>query len=239
MSKRQAQMNNMPILVIDDDKELCQLLIEFLTPEGFEISTCYDPHEGLQLAKRGNYSLVLLDIMLPGMTGLELLRILRTTSQIPVLMLTAKGEDIDRIIGLEMGADDYLAKPFNPRELLARIKAIKRRTQVNGQLHTQTTPLVCEDLCMDFATRTMTKNGATINLTAMEFSLIHELLQHAGQVMSRADLTRTILHRELDLFDRSIDVHISSLRKKLGHKIANRERIKTIRGVGYLYTKES
>ncbi len=226
------------ILVIDDDKELCQLLVEFLQPEGFTVHTMHEPHSGLKTALTGDYCLVVLDVMLPGMTGLELLRHLRTSSQVPVLMLTARGEDIDRIIGLEMGADDYLPKPFNPRELVARINAIRRRSNINHQQSSaQQKRLVYDDIVVDLRSRTVKQGGQTIKVTAVEFSLLYELVQQAGQVLSRGELTQKVLHRALDSFDRSIDVHVSSLRKKLGHQIDGRERIKTVRSVGYLYTQ--
>jgi two-component system response regulator CpxR len=223
------------ILVIDDDQELCAMLIEFLQPEGFLVETVYEPHQGLTRALTGEHELIILDVMLPGMTGLELLRKLRSSSQIPVLMLTARGEDIDRILGLEMGADDYLPKPFNPRELLARIHAIQRRIQPKNN-HSDT-PLECDDIILDPGSRTVKQNDTKLQLTAVEFSLLHEFFKNVGQVMSREALTRSVLNRELDVFDRSIDVHVSSLRKKLGHMAGDRERIKTVRSVGYQYTQ--
>jgi two-component system response regulator CpxR len=198
----------------------------------------HEPHRGLQRALSGEHCLVVLDVMLPGMTGFELLRTLRISSLVPVLMLTARGEDIDRIIGLEMGADDYLPKPFNPRELVARIHAIGRRSRPeSGPDSASQMRLDADDIILEPGTRTLTQQGRSIKLTAVEFSLLHLLLQNAGQVMTREELTQKVLNRELEFFDRSIDVHVSSLRKKLGHTIDNRERIKTIRSVGYLYTQ--
>lgn len=226
------------ILVIDDDKELCELLVEFLQPEGFSVETVNEPHGGLRRALSGEHCLVVLDVMLPGMTGFELLRNLRISSQVPVLMLTARGEDIDRIIGLEMGADDYLPKPFNPRELVARIQAIWRRVQPGEKLLPEGQPRIeLDDIIIDFGSRNVKQNGDSVKLTAVEFSLLYELLKKAGQVMTREELTKKVLNRKLEIFDRSIDVHVSSLRKKLGHTIDNRERIKTIRSTGYLYTQ--
>ncbi|AGF77351.1 CheY-like receiver and winged-helix DNA-binding domain-containing response regulator [Desulfocapsa sulfexigens DSM 10523] len=226
------------ILVIDDDKELCELLVEFLQPEGFRVETVNEPHGGLRQALSGEYCLVVLDVMLPGMTGFELLRNLRISSQVPVLMLTARGEDIDRIIGLEMGADDYLPKPFNPRELVARIQAIWRRVQPEEKQQLENTSRIeLDDIVLDFGSRSVKQNNNTIKVTAVEFSLLYELLRKAGQVLTREELTQRVLNRKLEIFDRSIDVHVSSLRKKLGHNIDNRERIKTIRSVGYLYTQ--
>jgi two-component system response regulator CpxR len=226
------------ILVIDDDKELCELLIEFLQPEGFEVEIIHEAHEGLQRALSKEHCMVILDVMLPGMTGFELLRYLRRSSQIPVLMLTARGEDIDRILGLEMGADDYLPKPFNPRELTARIHAIQRRAgHDTNPPQNNTAPIESDDIVLNPGARSVSQNGQSIKLTAVEFSLLYEFLQHTGQVMTREELTRKILNRDLEIFDRSIDVHVSSLRKKLGHRVSHRERIKTIRSVGYLYTQ--
>lgn len=225
------------ILVIDDDKELCELLVEFLEPEGFSVETVHEPYQGLRRALSGEHGLLVLDVMLPSMTGFELLRNLRISSQVPVLMLTARGEDVDRIVGLEMGADDYLPKPFNPRELVARIQAIWRRSQPEEQQVLENpTQLKLDDITLEMGSRSVKQNDDTITLTAAEFSLLHELLKNAGQVMTREELTQKVLSRKLEIFDRSIDVHVSSLRKKLGHNIANRERIKTIRSVGYLYT---
>ena len=226
------------ILVIDDDRELCELLVEFLEPEGFSVETVNRPHDGLQRALSGDHCLVVLDVMLPGMTGFELLRHLRISSQVPVMMLTARGEDVDRIVGLEMGADDYLPKPFNPRELVARIQAIQRRIQPKEQ-HTTDSPLRIEidDIILDIGARNVKQNNKNIKLTAAEFSLLHELFKKAGQVMTREELTEKVLNRPLEIFDRSIDVHVSSLRKKLGHTVEKRERIKTIRSIGYLYTQ--
>ena len=226
------------ILVIDDDKELCELLSEFLGPEGFTVETVHDPHRGLKRGLSGEHWLVVLDVMLPGMTGFELLRNLRISSQVPVLMLTARGEDIDRIIGLEMGADDYLSKPFNPRELVARIHAIGRRAQpVEKPPAASLSRIELDDIVIDLASRTVKQGNKNIKVTAVEFSLLYQLLNKAGRVMTREELTKNVLGRELEIFDRSIDVHVSNLRKKLGHKIDDRERIKTVRSVGYLYTQ--
>ncbi len=228
------------ILVIDDDKELCELLVDFLEPEGFAMEIVHEPFGGLRRALSGEHRLVILDVMLPGMTGIELLRSLRKSSQIPVLMLTARGEENDRILGLEMGADDYLAKPFNPRELRARIHAIQRRTLPDDGCGSGNIPRIeLDDIQLSLGARSVKKDGVIIEMTAVEFSLLYELVKNAGRVLTREELTRIVLHRELEVFDRSIDVHISSLRKKLGHQVKGRERIKTLRSVGYLYTLSS
>jgi len=226
------------ILVIDDDEELCELLKDYLGPEGFEIEAVHDSDKGIERALSNEHDFIVLDVMLPGISGFEVLRSIRKSSGIPVLMLTARGEDVDRIVGLEMGADDYLPKPFNPRELVARIRAIQRRGETNKEETPQPVSLkrlTVGDITLDTGTRTVTKKGKTEELTAAEFDLLEMLLRSAGEVVSRKDLVSKVLGRGLDPFDRSIDVHVSSLRKKLGHKIKGMERIKTVRGIGYLY----
>lgn len=222
------------LLLIDDDLELCQLLQEYLSAEGFGVEAVHSAPQGLERARSAAHALVILDVMLPGASGFEVLRQLRQESSIPVLMLTARGEDVDRIVGLEMGADDYLAKPFNPRELVARIRAIQRRTAPRTE--TAEAPperLTLGDLQLDAGARSLSRAGTPIPLTAVEFSLAEMLLRHAGQVVSREDLVRSVLGRRLTPYDRSIDVHMSSLRKKLGPGPGGRERIKTLRGLGY------
>lgn len=228
------------ILVIDDDTELCELLTDYLQAEGFAVSAAHEAGDGLAAALAGGHDLVVLDVMLPGMNGFDVLRHIRARSTLPVLMLTARGEEIDRIIGLEIGADDYLPKPFNPRELLARIRAIQRRSEIRGtgiSLLMRLEKLTVGDISLDPATRTVVQRGSNVELTTVEFSLLHELLKMAGQVASREELTERVLDRKLSTFDRSIDVHVSSLRKKLGHEVNGMERIRTVRGVGYLYAQ--
>jgi two-component system response regulator CpxR len=176
--------------------------------------------------------------MLPGISGFEVLRRIRAGSARPVLMLTARGEEVDRIVGLEMGADDYLPKPFNPRELVARIRAIKRRAGVTrGEGTSCVRPLAVGDLELDSAARAVLLGGIPIDLSSVEFSILAVLLRLAGQVVSRDELSRQALGRPLHLFDRSIDVHVSSLRKKLGPNQNMNDRIKTVRGVGYIYAR--
>jgi two-component system response regulator CpxR len=226
------------ILVIDDDIELCKLLKDYLSPEGFEVETAHDSDRGIARALSGEHDFVVLDVMLPGVNGFEVLRTVRRSSTIPVLMLTARGEDVDRIVGLELGADDYLPKPFNPRELVARIRAIQRRGDVQQSTKEDDSParrFSVGDIELDRSTRTVRKKGRTVELTAVEFDLLEMLIKSAGEVVSRRDLVNKVLGRNLDPFDRSIDVHVSSLRKKLGHKVKGLERIKTVRGIGYLY----
>jgi two-component system response regulator CpxR len=229
----------MTILVIDDDTELCELLSDYLVPEGFEVETVHDGATGAERVLAGNYDLVILDVMLPGLNGFDVLRKIRAASAVPVLMLTARGDDVDRIVGLELGADDYLPKPFNPREMVARIRAIQRRTAptISGQEAAGEKPakIAVGDIELNPATHTVLCNNSKVELTAVEFSLLHHLLLKAGEVISRDQLADNVLGRKLELFDRSIDVHISSIRKKLGRQNNGRERIISIRGVGYQY----
>jgi two-component system, OmpR family, response regulator CpxR len=231
-------LNN--ILVIDDDIELCELLADYLEPEGFEVESVNDSGEGIVRALSGEHSLVVLDVMLPDLSGFEVLRRIRASSRIPILMLTARGDEVDRIVGLEMGADDYLPKPFNPRELVARLRAIYRRTEeVARPLENRSADevLAVGDLVLETRTRIVRKEGEEIVMTAAEYALLHELLRMAGEVVGREELAEKVLGRKLATFDRSIDVHVSSLRKKLGAQVNGIERIKTVRSVGYMYTK--
>ena len=228
------------VLVIDDDMELCELLTDYLRPEGFDVESVHNAQRGIERALSGELTLVVLDVMLPDMSGFDVLRRIRDRSRIPVLMLTARGDDIDRIVGLEMGADDYLPKPFNPRELVARIRAIKRRAEPETRkTETKALPerIAVGDIELDTGTRTVFRSGRIIELTAVEFNLMEELLLNAGQLVSREELVKKVLGRALSPYDRSIDVHISSLRKKLGPEINGIERIKTVRGMGYLYAQ--
>ena len=219
------------VLIIDDDIELCQLLAARMSGEGFEIDAVHDGPRGLERALSREHSLVVLDLMLPGMGGLDVLRRVREQSPIPVLILTARGEDIDRILGLEIGADDYLPKPFNPRELIARIRAILRRSV---RLAAGTHPLIVGDLRLDPASREARLQGQLISITSVEFALLEMLMQHAGRIVTREELTEVVPGRKLGPFDRVIDVHVSNIRKKLGTS-QGVERIKAIRGSGYLF----
>ncbi len=231
------------VLIIDDDIELCSLLKDYLEPEGFRIETAHDSESGLKRVFSCEYSLVILDVMLPGMNGFEVLRRIREQSRTPVIMLTARGDDVDRIVGLEMGADDYLAKPFNPRELVARIRAVQRRTEPIVIPRDTTAEELLEDggLRLDPARRHVSVQGFSLQLTSVEFSLLHVLMSAKGHVVSREELAERVLGRKLAVFDRSIDVHVSSLRKKLAvdnqaHDPHPPDRIKSVRGVGYLFT---
>ncbi len=219
------------ILIIDDDTELTELLTEYLGHEGFEIASAFNADDGLAMALEKEPALVVLDVMLPGRSGFEVLRELRQKSHVPVIMLTARGDEVDRIVGLEMGADDYLPKPFNPRELVARIRAIQRRAPFQPNTGEETAVVRVGDVELNPATRTVLCAGNEVNLTAVEFSFLELLLRNAGQVVNREMLAQKVLGRPLSPYDRSIDVHISSLRRKLGGD----ERIKTIRSVGYQF----
>jgi len=224
------------VLVIDDDVGLCELVGEYLEPEGYDVEAIHNGERGIDRALYDEHALVVLDVMLPGTNGFDVLRRIREKSRIPVLMLTARGDDVDRIVGLEIGADDYLPKPFNPRELVARIRAVLRRTQ---PIETATTAaretLSVGDIEMDSNTRNVRRSGEVVDLTGVEYDLLEIFLRYAGQIVKREDLVKEVLGRELSPFDRSIDMHVSNLRKKLGHQINDLERIKTIRGVGYIY----
>ncbi|HLN99255.1 MAG TPA: response regulator transcription factor [Pyrinomonadaceae bacterium] len=228
------------ILIIDDDVELCELVTEYLAPLGFEIETVHRGDVGAERALSGKHSLVVLDVMLPGLNGFEVLRRIRAESKIPVLMLTARGDDVDRIVGLEIGADDYLPKPFNPRELTARIRAILRRAKSDEPAAQATArKLTVGDVDLDSGTRTVTRGGENVELTAVEFDLLERLLRAAGRIVTREELSLEVLRRSASPFDRSIDMHVSNLRKKLGHRFGAMERIKTVRGVGYIYAQAS
>ena len=226
------------LLVVDDDAELCELLSEYLLPEGYDVEAVHSGMEGVERALSGDHALVVLDVMLPDVRGFEVLRQLRARSRMPVLMLTARGNEQDRILGLEMGADDYLPKPFNPRELCARIEAILRRSggersamdvRVSGDLNV-------DDVSINKASRMVRRGGETIELTTVEFDLLEAFLRNAGSVIPRDELVRTVLNRPFSPFDRSIDTHVSNLRRKLGPGPDGLDRIKSLRGVGYQYT---
>lgn len=219
---------NTQVLLIDDDPALGQLLAEALADEGIELATAQDGQSGLKQASARDFDLALLDIMLPQMSGLEVLRHLRQRSNLPVIMLTARGDDEDRITGLELGADDYLPKPCNPRELAARIRAVLRRSEGGA---TQAMDIL--GLRLEPARRTASIQDRTLDLTSTEFSLLLTLARDAGQPVSKEDLSIEVLGRELGPYDRSLDVHISNLRRKLPALPDGRDRIDTVRGVGY------
>ncbi|MEZ5428017.1 MAG: response regulator [Pyrinomonadaceae bacterium] len=226
------------VLIIDDDEELCELVSEYLTVEGFEVEAVHDGATGLEKAAEDGYDLAILDVMLPKMNGFDVLRELRKTSKLPVLMLTARGEDMERIVGLEIGADDYLPKPFNPRELVARLRAILRRIEMSEDTRkTEADKLQVDDVEVQLSARSARRKGEDLSLTSVEFDLLAALMKKAGEVVKKEDLSQDVLDRELSPFDRSLDMHISNLRKKLGEREDGDEIIKTIRSVGYIYTK--
>jgi len=225
------------LLIVDDDHALVNLLKRFLEGEGFHVDAAYDHASGLSTALAGDHELIILDVMLPGGTGFELLKSLRQQSSVPVLLLTARGEAVDRILGLEIGADDYLAKPFDPRELVARVRAIFRRTRETAAASSRADHdevLTVGEISMSLATRTVTCSNNPIDLTSVEFNVLELLLRHAGSVVTREQIAEVALGRPLNAFDRSVDVHVSRLRKKLsGCPNTSEELIRPIRGVGY------
>jgi two-component system, OmpR family, response regulator CpxR len=220
------------ILLVDDDAELCSLLGEFLQREGYTVECAHTGKQGLSKALEAGVNLVVLDVMLPELDGFEILRRLRQESKVPVIMLTARGEDVDRIVGLELGADDYLPKPFNPRELAARIRAILRRYEPRPA--GASTRLEVNGVSLDPGTREVVTNGNSIELTTFEFDILEMLMRSAGRVLSRDALMENFYNRKATAFDRSIDMHISHLRKKLNR---GESLIKTIRGVGYQFSR--
>lgn len=222
------------ILVIDDDEEMCGMLGEYLRSEGFAVESVHNGEEGLGRALSGEHSVIVLDVMLPGLNGIEVLRRLRSESEARVLMLTARGEEVDKIVGFEVGADDYVPKPFSPRELLVRIRALLRRPGGHGKPER----ILLDDLELNTGNRSVRKAGIEVVLTALEFNLLELLLRSAGRVVTREQVAKRVLGRQFSVSDRSIDVHVSKLRRKLGERISGEDRIKAIRSVGYIYTVE-
>ena len=223
------------ILLIDDDVELAGMLKDYLDKEGFETSVRHSGKTAIPEALSGQFTLAVIDVMMPEMNGFEVLRQLRLQSEMPVIMLTARGDDIDRIVGLEMGADDYVPKPCTPRELVARIRAILRRTQTT-QLSQESTEITVGAITLWPQRRAAKLNDETLSLTSTEFSLLEILMRNAGSVIGKSELTETALGRPMSRYDRSIDVHISSIRQKLS--ACDSEQIQTIRGQGYQFIKE-
>lgn len=219
------------ILLIDDDDRVSDLLTEYLSKEGFKITSAYSGHDGEVAIANDNFDAVILDIMLPDMNGLEVLRRIRTTSNVPVIMLTARGDDVDRVIGLEMGADDYMAKPYFPRELLARLRARLRREPHKEPSGSET--LTLGDLALCVARREVTWQGAAFDLTTTEFNMLAALMRADKVVMTKDDLSMIVLGRQREPYDRSIDVHAGHLRRKLAAASANHADIETVRGIGY------
>ncbi len=226
------------ILMIDDDKKLCRLVADYLGPMGYALEATHNGVRGLEMILTGNYEAVILDVMMPGMNGFEVLKRLRKKSDIPVLMLTAMGEETDRIVGLEMGADDYLPKTFSSRELLARLRAVTRRhSRFHHQTVTETrnTTLIFGDLHIDPGARTARLGKKPLNLTPVEYDLLTLLAKASGRVLTRDQLLDSVAGRSYDVFDRSVDVHISSLRRKLGEDPRNPRFIQTVRSAGYMF----
>lgn len=222
------------ILLADDDTELCEMLIEYLGAEGFAVDAVHDGEAALARVREQAYDVLVLDVMMPRKNGFDVLRELRTRSQLPVLILTARGDDVDSVLGLELGADDYLAKPSNPRVLVARIRAILRRAGDNGG--TDET-LRVDDLELHAGSREVLLAGQPVTMTSTEYCVLETLVTQAGHVVTKAALSRGALGRELGRWDRSIDMHISNLRRKLGPLADGGERIKTVRGLGYQYVR--
>lgn len=224
------------VLLIDDDVELVEMLKEYLEQDGFEVAAVHNGADGLAQAAGGEFAIAVLDVMMPRMQGMETLRQLRTRSQMPVLMLTAKGDDADRILGLELGADDYVSKPCTPRELSARIRAILRRTQQLGS--GDSNQFVVGRLAMWPEQRRVQWDGNAVALTSTEFNLLEVLVRHAGHTVSKQDLSEKALFRPLARFDRNVDVHMSSLRHKLGTLADGRSCIQTVHRQGYVLVKD-
>jgi len=225
----------MNVLLVDDDQELTALLKEYLTKESISVDLCHNGEDGLQKALAGKYDAVVLDIMMPGKNGLEVLTELRKQTQLPAIMLTAKGDEMDRINGLEIGADDYLPKPCNPRELVARLRAVMRRVNPPEPVSDPSGILSVDDIDMDHNIHQVSRAGEILDLTVTEYSILQVLLENKNKVIEKNELAEKAMDRPLTLFDRSLDMHLSNLRKKLGPHTSGDPRIKTVRGVGYMY----
>jgi DNA-binding response OmpR family regulator len=221
------------VLLIDDDRELTGLLVEYLEEEGFEAKAVDDPRVGLAEATSNFYEIVVLDVMMPRLNGVDVLQRIRKTSDIPVLMLSARGENIDRIMGLNLGADDYVAKPCTPAEIVARLRAILRRFNRSSDADAGAHSLQVGELSLNLASREASWKGVPLHLTGAEFSLLEVLARNAGQLVSRSEISRRALGRALTPFDRGVDVHISSIRQKLGLRPDGQSWIRTVRGQGY------
>lgn len=233
-----ARSGYQSILLIDDDEELSEMLQSYLETMGYEVTLAADGEEGIKTATESpQFDLILLDVMMPRMDGFEVLKKLRQTHLTPVLMLTARGDDYDRILGLELGADDYLPKPFNHRELVARIKAIFRRLEL-GSHAKQQQDLRVNDIELSISKQEAQVGGQVLTLTGTEFSILRILMVNAGELVTKEDISQKVLGRKLMAFDRSIDMHVSNIRKKLGEYCSD-DKIKTIRGAGYLLRLQS
>jgi two-component system response regulator CpxR len=233
-AREEASERPITVLLVDDDLELCELMREFFAPRGVRLEPVHDGTRGLARALRGAFDLILLDVMMPGLDGFEVLRQVRRQSAVPVIMLTARAAQADRVAGLDAGADDYLPKPFGPEELLARIRAVLRRTErLRGAAPEA---LEAGGVRLVPAAREARAGDEPLALTTAEFDILEFLLRHAGRTVSRDELTAALYHRRASPFDRALDVHISNLRRKLGPRGG---RIVTVRGVGYLFRAEA
>jgi len=227
-------MTNPTLLIIDDDVELSNMLNDYLTVEGFNVTTCYDGASGLAHSFDDNIDLILLDVMMPKLDGFEVLKALGGQHKTPILMLTAKGDDNDRVKGLELGADDYLAKPFHHKELLARIRAILRRVQISKDIKPKTSNMNINNVVIDHATREVTCHQNAVELTGTEYEVLNWLLKNHSTIVSKDTLSEKVLGRKLSPFDRSIDMHVSNIRRKL-MAFSTHDKIKTVRGAGYIF----
>ena len=224
------------VLLVDDDRELCQMLTEYLNAEHFDVTSVHDGGDALERLRTADFEILILDVMLPSVGGFDVLRKLGASYQTPILMLTARGDDIDRIVGLELGADDYLSKPFNPRELVARIRAILRRARNRPGRGAVPDELDVGPIVLHTGTHLVHVAGRLVPLTGAEFRVLELLMRSAGQVLSREELTEQALGRKLVAYDRSIDTHISNLRRKLELAAGRNPEIKNVRGSGYTLT---
>jgi len=235
----ESDPNATRLLIIDDDAKLAGLLRDYLEPLGYVIDLVHNGKDGLQLALQGGYAAIILDVMLPGMNGLDVLREIRKQSSVPILMLSALGDEPDRIAGLEVGADDYLPKTFSTRELLARLRAVLRRSvqTIQQQQASREAPLSIGELWIDPAARSVSMAGKALVLTPVEYQILLALARAVGRVKTREQLLLEVAERDFEVFDRSIDVHVSSLRKKLGDDAKSPRYIETVRSAGYRLKK--
>lgn len=238
VKQQETEKSNMKILIVDDDKKLCRLVADYLGPMGYDVAIAHNGPDGLDMLGKGGYHAVILDVMMPQMDGFEVLKRLRQESDIPVLMLTARGEETDRIVGLELGADDYLPKTFSSRELLARLRAVTRRHSISKRQTTSKhneSRLIFGELQIDPSARTVYLGANLLKLTPIEYDLLICLTKSCGRVLTRDQLLDAVAGRDYEVFDRSVDVHISSLRRKLGENPRSPRYIKTVRTVGYMF----
>ena len=230
-----------PVIIIDDDPKLCELIRDYLAPLGYDVASANTGPEGLEKVLNGDYRAVILDVMLPGMDGFEVLKAIRHESNVPVLMLTGRGDEADRVVGLEIGADDYLPKTFSTRELLARLRAVMRRTQSDDRAKGESeieADLTNGDLVISPGSRTAALGDDPLKLTSLEFDLLLSLMRARGRVRSREQILDDVAGRDYDVFDRSIDVHVSALRQKLGDDPKAPSFIQTVRSVGYMMIQQ-